>query len=554
MKYLSAISIVLFLAAGSALVQGWLITHATVPAADSVGFVSVAQAFVRDGLPATLRNDRSPPLFPLLVYASHWTLSRWGSIAENDWGTAAQVAAAVPLALAVGVSWLLFRRSVPTMAAILAAGFGCVLTVVARLGADGLSDSTHLAFLTIGLAALAAALDGDASNVFSRSTGARLFATGIALACAQLTRVDAAIVIPALVIALAIEVFVLKRIRLPRALLSCASVMAGFLLVAVPYLVVSQPAGPAEAVARLWGLRGPNDRVPLNLTAENAVTVEVAPKPDWRLADGQPMAFGRSDPSHSIHFRSRATACLEFVREVAQSLNYLLGPLALLGLWFWRSKIRRPIDVFLILLVLVHVSCVLAVATTRGYLAGRHVLLIAWLALPWAGLGICRLGQLTAACVGRWLHRPPAAYWELFATLGLAAAVCAGCLATTLVPLHKSHSGHQRAVEWLATEADDGAVLDSAGYTALYSGRKTYRYAAARDALRDPELAYLVIERGELTADTPRGATLRELLGQFAEPEAIFAPPETKAATRTVLLYRWRPWEFAHHIRGNHAR
>ncbi|HWC89762.1 MAG TPA: hypothetical protein VG433_08905, partial [Pirellulales bacterium] len=205
MKYLSAISIVLFLAAGSALVQGWLITHATVPAADSVGFVGVAQAFARDGLPRTLHQDRSPPLFPLLVYASHWTLSRWGSIAESDWGTAAQVAAAVPLALAVGVSWLLFRRSVPTMAAILAAGFGCVLTVVARLGADGLSDSTHLAFLTVGLAALAAALDGDASNAFSWSTCARLFAAGSALACAQLTRVDAAIVIPALVIALAIE-------------------------------------------------------------------------------------------------------------------------------------------------------------------------------------------------------------------------------------------------------------------------------------------------------------------------------------------------------------
>jgi hypothetical protein len=354
--------------------------------------------------------------------------------------------------------------------------------------------------------------------------------------------------------ALAIEAFILKRISSTRALFMCASVAVGFLLVAAPYLIACRPASPAEAVTRLWGLRGPRERVPLNVAAGQVAAAELAAKPAWRLANGQPMAFGRTDPTHSIRFDSRTAACVEFAREVAQSLNYLLGPLALVGLWFWRSRIGRPIDVFLILLALVHVGCVLAVAMTQGYLAGRHVLLIVWLALPWAGLGVCRLGQQAAARVAHWLRRPQTAYWELSATLGLAAAIGAGCLATTLVPLHISHSGHQRAVEWLATEADDGAVLDSAGYTALYSGRKTYRYAAAADALRDPELAYLVVERGELTADTQRGATMRELLGQFAEPEAIFAPPEVKAATRTVLLFRWRPWEFAHHVRGNHAR
>jgi hypothetical protein len=469
------------------------------------------------------------------------------------------------LSVAIGLSWLFFRYSVSTTAAIVAASFGCVLTVIARLGADGLSDSTHLALLTIALWAIASALSGNvlSGNVLSGNAqarpafwpaGLRLVAAGVALACAQLTRVEAAVVAPTFILALAIEAFIAKRVAPAKAALAAASLVVGMAIVFGPYLIASRPGTAADAVSRLWGRRGPSERTPLNARPGNATAPAVSIKPDWRLADGQPMAFGRKDTASSMRFHGLAAAIRELGRELAQSLNYVLGLLALAGLWFSRSRIRRPVDLFLALLVTFYVGCVLAVAGTQGYLAGRHVLLVVWLTLPWAGAGVCSLGERLAAWMATRQHAPRRAQLNIAARLALSIGVGGACLATTLVPLHSSHGGHERAIEWLATEADDGAVLDSAGYTALYSGRKTYRYAAAADAFRDPDLAYLVIQQGELTAPTARGATMRELLGHYAEPAAIFAPPEGRSAARTVMLFRWRPWEFAHYLRGNNAR
>lgn len=557
MKHLSTLSFVLLMASVSGLVQCWLVAHAVVPAADSVGFVGLAQSYARDGLVATLAADPSPPVFPLLVAAAHWALTHAGSIADSNWGTAAQIAAAVPLVLAIAVGWRLFRRSVSGIAAALAVGLACVLTVLARLGADGLSDSTHLALVTLGLAAIAAAIDPTVGSEprFRRPAILLIFA-GMALALAQLTRVEAAVVIPAFMLFVAIEAVLLKRMTPRRAVATVANVALGFALVALPYLALLQPRSAADALATIWTRRGPSERTPLNSHPSASIADGAAhrERPQWRLADGSPMAFGRKDPAHSLRFRNPAMACFEFAREVAQSLNYVLGPLALVGLWSFRRRLGRPIDRFLTLLIVLHVGCVLGVATTQGYLAGRHLLLVAWLALPWAGEGICAIGRAAGNWLSLRLHVRRAALVDRIITAGVAATVLAGCLATTLVPLHASHRGHQRAIDWLATEADDGAVLDTAGYTALYSGRKTYRYAAATDALADPDLAYLVVEESELQAPTPRGETMRELLGRFAEPEAIFAPAEGKRGPRTVMLFRWRPWEFAHHLRGDHAR
>jgi hypothetical protein len=115
------------------------------------------------------------------------------------------------------------------------------------------------------------------------------------------------------------------------------------------------------------------------------------------------------------------------------------------------------------------------------------------------------------------------------------------CLPQTLMHFHFSRLGHRQAAQWLATEADvPGAVLDTLGWTGLYSGRDTYEFEQARTALADRQLAYVVLEQRELGFDSARSRTLRCVLRAAGEPVAEFPAPALRSPNhRPVLVYRW---------------
>jgi hypothetical protein len=327
-----------------------------------------------------------------------------------------------------------------------------------------------------------------------------------------------------------------------------AALVLGFALVTGPYLAVVGAWTPAAAMERLIGRRGPGDMVPFNATAADAARVAmVSTKPDWRLPDGQPMVFGRKDFSSSTRFHGSSGAAFEFVRELAQSLHYVLGLLALYGLWAARRRMYRPIDRLLIIFCGLYSAAAFCVAWQSGYLSGRHLLPLVAIALPWAAVGIWEFAAVACAA-GRAPRAVPLVGSAIVALLVI------GCLCSTLKPLGAGRAGHRQAIDWLASpQARAGAVLDSMGLTALYSGRTTYRYHAAAAALADPKLAYIVIEQSELAANSGRGATLRAMLARWGERAAAFAPADGKSKERTVLVYDWQGEPFAQYLGENHA-
>ncbi|MGH7138767.1 MAG: hypothetical protein ACREHD_23720, partial [Pirellulales bacterium] len=156
------------------LVQAWMISRAVVPAQDSVRYLIVAQGFERDGFSATLRNQPEQPLFPALVWLVHRGLTSLGLATADDWATSLQVAAAIPLVLSIVPVYLLFCQLHGERAAIIAISLYSLLGGIARLGADGLSDSTHLALFMLALWCVA--------RYFSVTTGS--CSTGLAPAVA----------------------------------------------------------------------------------------------------------------------------------------------------------------------------------------------------------------------------------------------------------------------------------------------------------------------------------------------------------------------------------
>jgi hypothetical protein len=135
----------------------------------------------------------------------------------------------------------------------------------------------------------------------------------------------------------------------------------------------------------------------------------------------------------------------------------------------------------------------------------------------------------------RW--KSPAAAWLVV----LLAAVA--CLPRLLVPLHHSRQAHRMAAQWLVDEAETpGAVLDTHGWTGMYSGRKTYDYTDACRAFSDPQLSYVVVEVQEFRHDSDRARTLSRLMQLAGEPVARFPMSADGAANRQpVVVYRWHP-------------
>ena len=376
-----------------------------------------------------------------------------------------QLAAAFSLLLATPLAYALFRNFVSPWAAGVGGLFFCAITVVARLGGDGLGDGTQLACLMAGLACVARYLVGLADGRSQRA--AWLVFAGATLALGLLCRAEAAIVLLAVAATLVIEGLFVRSMNRPSLVRAEASLALGVAIVLGPYLAMCGACTPAAAVERLIGRRGPDDMAPLNATAAEAARVaSIASKPNWQLPDGRPMVFGRKDFSSSTRFKGLASAAFELLREMAQSLHYVLGLLALVGFCSMRAVVHRPIGRLLVILYALYTAAALYVSWQSGYLSGRHLLPLVTIALPWAAVGVWQLAALGAGLLRR--HFGTRFEPSLVAG-GMVALLVIGCLGSTLGPLHTSRVGHCQATDWLTSpQARAGAVLDSMGLTALY--------------------------------------------------------------------------------------
>lgn len=533
MDYRRKIATVSGLVLLTCLVQVWMIERAVVPAQDSIRYLIVAQGIERDGLISTLRTQPEQPLFPAAAWLVHRLLASANVRGCDNWALCLQLAAAIPLVLSVMPVYLLFCRLHGERAALVGGLMYCLLGGIARLGADGLSDSTHLALFCTALWA--------ASHYFQRErlgSAAWLFGCGACSALALTARSEAIVLPFATLTTLLILQTLRKQSPWRRLANGAAALVTGLAVVFVPYLIVSDACSWPAMVARLIGRHGAAEAAPLNdfTSAVHPGTAE----PRWHMPGTGRLVFGKKDTSTTTRFRGYLAAASKLCTELAQTLHYWLGAAALVGLWTARKTLSAPLDRFMQCLCATLVASAIFVAAQAGYLSTRHVLLLVVLGLGWAAVGTLALGGWVSALVAR-----ASRFRVLRGSLGIAIALSAivACGADCLPPLHASRKAHREAAQWLLEHAGPvEAVLDSRGFTALYTGRKTYRYEAAQAAFADPELTYVVVERQELMAKSRRGETMRLFLGRAGEPVARFVSADSDK--HSVIVHRWRPERF----------
>jgi hypothetical protein len=570
------LSIVAGLLGVSCLVQWVVISRTIVPALDSARYALAAETIDAAGLLPAIRGYREHPLFPVWVWAVHRGLATALGDVPALWALSVQLAAAIPLVLCVvPVYWIALRLFGPG-AALAGTAFFCVLPEIARLGADGITDTAYLLPFSVALAAVVMywtgphgrgsmaewqrglLSDGSASPPPRRPLW--LLLAGLATGVAGLARAEG-LVLPA---ALAVTLIVFQFMPSRRQAWSRVAVAAGCFglgLAAVfgPYLWVVGAPTPKAALARLLGRgdgtverplgegRGHDDGPAAGQSGATPCVTTPADVARWRLADGQPMSFALKDPG-SIRKRGWGAALTLFGYEFIRVFWYWIGILGAYALWRVRHSRGNPVDWFVRIFLLTYCLAIIGFVAQEGYLVARHLAPLVVAAIGCAGYGAIEAGWAWCAWRARRGSVPSDATRARQRTLAAAAVtlLAAGaCLAQTFRPCGPTGLAHRAAAAWLATTADAaGSVVDTHGWTGLYSGRKTHPYGHGRVGFSDPQLAYVVVETQELQSDSARCRTLRRLLETAGQQVAEFSGPASTRVSRDVAVYRWYPERF----------
>ena len=540
------IAILAALLALSCLVQVVVIRRATTTALDAVRFVGIAQRIDRVGLLHAVRTQREQPLFPAWISTVHGAYSRWTGESPTTWADSVRLAAAIPLVLAIVPLYFSILRLAGPRAAIAGSFFFCLLPEVSRLGADGISDSTHLFFFCVAFWAMVQYFGKDREPEADSRRGSAWWLTlaGVATALAALARVEVLVLAAALGASLAVfQLRAAHRASWKTWGLANGSYVLGLAVVFGPYLAAVDALSPRAAVARVLG------RADV-IESTESVHLAVEGGPDWRLESGEPASFDEKERNLSIRRRGYSAAIGRFGRKLARAFGYWIGALALFGAWRLSrrgaDRVDRFVQVFFLLFSLVAVWF----SAVEGYLDPRHVLPLVVAGMGSAGYGAWELGKHLHGFLVKTRDPATTPPHPLVAATTFVLVAGFACLPQTLAHLHDSRLGHHAAAEWLAArEEPSGAVLDTHGWTGLYSGRKTYAYTDAAAALCDPQLAYVVLQRDELTHHGPRSRTLRWLIESAGERVAEFPDPAAREPDQQpVMVYRWNPDRFRRHV------
>jgi hypothetical protein len=458
--------------------RAWHLTHTEVAARDSIGFIRYAWQLGHHPWVETIADPHQQQHFgyPFAILAVSYPVRALHPGPETAvMQLSAQLTSCLASVLLVVPSYYLgrelFGRGVGFWAALL---FQC-LPAGGRVFADGLSEGVFLLFA-------ATALFG-AARAFRAWSPAWFALTGVSGALAYLTRPEGALVVAATGLALlAAQCARARRAPWPRFLACGAALSVAAVTVGSPlYLITGKLTVKPSAIG----------------VFENAAEAGAAERPIPAAGDA------RAALPLAVWVPAEADRGMKAVgREFAKGGHYVLWLPSLLGMWWFRDRVRRQPGALVMLLVGVAILVLMwRVASLFGYVSDRHLLLALLCAGYPAVATVPRLAALVAAAVrwlpavgrlGAWLPATSHPMWMALLALGLAGAA----LPKTLEPLHANRSGFRDAGEWIAGHSRDwDAVKDPYCWADYYSGCVFREDQPAPVPPGERKVAYVVIEK-----------------------------------------------------------
>jgi hypothetical protein len=427
--------------------RAWLFCHTEVAARDSIGFIRMAWQLQHHPWVEVLRkcaaqHSGQHPGYPVLLLLASFPVRQFlhGPDTLVMQYSAQLTSVVAGTLLVVPMFYLgreLFNRTVGFWASVLFQ----VLPASCRVLSDGLSEATFLLFAATALYFGVRGLRGRAPLPFALC--------GLFGALAYLTRPEGALTVGATAVVL-VATQVLRTWRRPwwnfaacgASLAVAAAVVGSPIFLATGQLTIKTTAGNVINDTLSAGGNG----------ADRARDREDAgARASLVLQDGQPVfasLFGVwiADPHGPRQYGRVVWGLWAVGFEINKGFHYAAWVSALLGLCWFRGRLRRmPGTWVLLLLSLAVVLLLWRVAAGMGYVSDRHTLLILLAGTYWGAAAVAAVAERVAQV----LHaRAPWAVLGMgprplarLALLLLLACLVASALPKSLEPLHTSRGG-----------------------------------------------------------------------------------------------------------------
>ena len=524
----------------AAILHGAGIARSPLPAQDGLKFLRVARGFTERPWAEVVRSSDQHPLYPALIALVHPLTA---ASSADSWRIAAQVVSSLASILTLIPIFLLARRLFDDATAAMTALLFVLLPLPAGVGHDTLSDP-------LALLAFASAMAFGESALRSRRAGAAV-GCGIAAGLGYLARPEVAVA-PLAVVLVELARGVcgsfltsLKRKRRSNserpslALQACGDAGGATTKSTIATRLAALSVALLAIVGSYALVKGEvSEKLALRRTAAIASVHDAPAKTAGTLPPGLDdprWDFAAKEESEAPGPVGLAGGLAMLGARWAEALGVVLVPLALWGAWRARSRAAFPF-VYMALFSAILVRH----AMTFGYVSSRHALSLLVVSLPFAASAI--LDAVRAVRAWRERRAPGSVAKTTYPRVLAIASILIVALGVQFHrPPHQSRWGHGEAGRWLAAHASTGEkVLDTRGWATFVSGRPGHDYWHVRQALSDPDLAYVVVGEDERTARSPRAKTIRAVLAYAAEPVATF-PDRRGGSASGVQVYRFHP-------------
>ena len=400
----------------------YLIYNTEVIAKDGVTFIEYARNFQYAPRQTMLDQDQHPA-YPVMILALHNAAGFFtGNSSLFTWIHAAQASALIFRLLAIVVLYFLGKDLVGRRFSFWAVLIIVFLPLPARYGSDALSDWPHLFFLALALfLAIRAAV----------SRKLYLFAlAGLAAGLGYLIRPECAQIVIYASLWLMLELLARKTPSWPRTVLALVLLLACFLIVAGPYMLLK---------------------------------ADLLPKKDISIHDAG--EFNRSETPQAL---------VKLGGNIGDTLEWIFVPAWLVGLYasFRKPRLFNPQQFFIIVLVALNIILMIWLHNKFGYMDKRHTLTLVLFTMFYIPVGLetlaSWLSKLRRTTGGNPQNRKQLIFYVLLA-LGIAV-----CLPQFSRPASPVDPLLRRSAQWLAGNTEQRELIAVSDPRIGFYAERTY--------------------------------------------------------------------------------